>query len=204
DHRDTASHKDSRRTPGGTGGAMTRLTKIRGKLAFGIASLSVALLVHTSAVAASKTKKKMMPPKASPVRPAAETLAEKYCVNISDAATDARMAWQAQTIKGMSKKLDKKIEQLEVRTQEYKKWLARREAFINKATTSLIEIYAKMRPDAAAIQLTTLDVETASAILTKLKARTSSAILAEMDPKHAAKLASVIAGSAKVRTGKGA
>ena len=154
--------------------------------------------------AAEPKKKSIALPKASPARAKKPSLAEQYCLNIADEAADARMAWQARTIQSLSDDLTVKIEELEARTAELKKWMKRREDFVNKATGTLIEIYAKMRPDAAAIQLKTIDMETASAVLSKLKARTSSAILNEMDPEHAAKLATVIAGSAKTPDDGGA
>lgn len=162
------------------------------------------MIMPWTAQAEVKAKKAIKPPVASPARAGAPSLAEHYCRNVSDAAADARMAWQAKTIQSLSEDLVEKIGELEARTKELKAWLARRDAFVKKATDGLIEIYAKMRPDAAAIQLTTLDIETASAVLMKLKARTSSSILNEMDPKHAAKIASVISGSAKVKVADGA
>ena len=52
----------------------------------------------------------------------------------------------------------------------------------------MLRIYARMRPDAAALQLAALDEETAAAVLTKLEPRTASLILNEMDPAQAARL----------------
>ena len=130
------------------------------------------------------------------------SLADHYCTNVASKATDARMLWQAQTMRTMASELEEKIKRLEARTADYKKWLARREEFVNKATAKLIEIYAKMRPDAAATQLATLDLETAAAILIKLKSRTSGAILGEMETDHAARLAATISGSARVESRK--
>jgi flagellar motility protein MotE (MotC chaperone) len=55
-----------------------------------------------------------------------------------------------------------------------------------------------MRPDAAALQLQSLDEETAAAVLVKLDARTASAVMNEMDPMQAARLTSIISGASKL------
>jgi flagellar motility protein MotE (MotC chaperone) len=124
--------------------------------------------------------------------------AQEYCVSIADAAADARFAWQKQTLGEMEKELERRIVILETRTAEYREWLARRDAFVEKAQESLVRIYARMRPDAAASQLAAMDEETAAAVLTKLNPRSASAILNEMPPGPAARLTSTIAGAAKV------
>lgn len=124
--------------------------------------------------------------------------AQEYCVSIADAAADARFAWQKQTLGDMEKELERRIVILETRTAEYREWLARRDAFVEKAQESLVRIYARMRPDAAASQLAAMDEETAAAVLTKLNSRNASAILNEMPPGPAARLTSTIAGAAKV------
>ena len=67
---------------------------------------------------------------------------------------------------------------------------------------AITDIYAKMKPDAAAQQLTALDDETAAAVITKLNPRVASALMAEMDPKQAARLTSIISSSAKGPKGK--
>lgn len=126
------------------------------------------------------------------------SLAESYCTSIADAAADARFAWQKRTLDEMEKELERRIVILEKRTTEYREWLARRDAFVEKARESLVSIYAQMRPDAAASQLAAMDQETAAAVLTKLKPRIASAILNEMPPGAAARLSMTIAGAAEV------
>ncbi|APT30625.1 flagellar basal body rod protein FlgB [Methylobacterium phyllosphaerae] len=85
-----------------------------------------------------------------------------------------------------------RISQLEAKRAEYEEWLKRRQAFLAKADESVTAIYARMRPEAAAQQLTAMDSEAAAAILTRLDARIASAILNEMEPGRAARLANVI------------
>lgn len=133
--------------------------------------------------------KRVVPPQAS--------LAEKYCSAVGDKATDARFAWQAETLKKMTKELDKRRAILEERIAELKQWVERRDRFVELGTESLVKIFESMRPDAASQQLSSVDEMTAASIITKLKARTASAILNEMDTVKAARLASTIAGAAR-------
>jgi len=126
------------------------------------------------------------------------TAAQQYCFNTSDTAGDARFAWQAKKIKEMEAELEKRMSLLQAKTEDYKTWLARRDAFSRKAHEKLVSFYSRMRPDAAAVQLATLDENVAAAVMTKLETKVASQIMGEMDPERAAKIATVIAGAAKV------
>ena len=106
--------------------------------------------------------------------------AREYCLNIADAAADARLAWQKKTLADLEQEIAKRVELLEAKTAEYQRWLARRDEFSKKAHESVVTIYARMKPDAAAAQLVAMDEETAAAVLTKLDPRNASAILNEM------------------------
>ncbi|MFZ4807698.1 MAG: MotE family protein [Hyphomicrobiaceae bacterium] len=141
-----------------------------------------------------EARKKGEPP------PEEASAGQQYCFNIADAAADARFAWQQRTLAEIEQELDKRVALLEKKTKEYQTWLARREDFVNKAQEGLLRIYAKMRPDAAAAQISAMDEETAAAMVTRLDPRAASAILAEMDPQQAARLSATIAGAA--RTGE--
>ena len=66
-----------------------------------------------------------------------------------------------------------------------------------------MQVYAKMRPETAAAQLSELNELAAAAILTKLSPRNSSAVFNEMETKKAARLAAIIAGAAEVRVRAG-
>jgi len=145
-------------------------------------------------------------PKATPVKDAPAPVqkeptvpaAKDYCVSIVDAAADARVAWQKKLLADAGKEVDERIAQLEQKTAEYKKWLKRRDEFTQKATDTVLKIYERMRPDAAALQLAQLDDETAAAVLASLKATLSSKILNDMEPTRAAQLTATIIGSGKV------
>lgn len=169
------------------------------------------LIVEPLETAAGPNSEAKSPP-AAPVasgRPATDrartaTAAElspvqQYCANIADAAADARFAWQKKVLADAEQEIEKRIAQLEAKTAEYQRWMARRDEFIRRAQETLVNIYTRMRPDAAALQLAATDEETAAAVLSKLDARTSSTILGEMEPAHAARLTTIMVGAAKVK-----
>ncbi len=120
-----------------------------------------------------------------------------YCQNIEDAALDARFLNQKAELLRLEEELTKRTSLLEAKRAEYEVWLQRRDEFIGKAEGSLVELYSKIKPDAAAPQLAALDEEAAAALLLRLSARNSSAILNQMDSGKAARLVSVMIGAAK-------
>lgn len=126
-----------------------------------------------------------------------QTSGDQYCKNIGNAAADARFAWQKRTLSDTEKQVEKRVEELNAKIAEYQKWLARRDDFSRRAQSTITDIYAKMKPDAAAQQLAALDEETAAAVITKLSPKISSALMSEMDAKKAARLTAIIASSAK-------
>lgn len=128
---------------------------------------------------------------------APQTSSQQYCVNIADQAADARFAWQAKTINELEKEIDKRLAELEAKRAEYQEWAKQREEILAKASDQVVSIYAKMRADAAALQLAVLDDQIASAVLIKLNARTASAILNEMEPGRAAQLARAMVDAAR-------
>lgn len=120
----------------------------------------------------------------------------RYCTAIRDEAREARSAWQAQALLEIEARIEAQLDALARKRAEYEAWLERREAFLRRAEEGVIEIYARMRPDAAAAQLAAMDNETASAVIAKLNPRQASAILNEMEPGRAALLTRTVAGSA--------
>jgi flagellar motility protein MotE (MotC chaperone) len=125
-------------------------------------------------------------------------LAKEYCLNIADPAADARFAWQKKVLVELEQQVAKRVELLEAKTAEYQKWLARRDEFSKKAQETVVTIYSRMRPDAAAAQLVAMDEETAAAVLTRLDPKNASAILNEMEPSQAARLTATISGASNV------
>ncbi|MBN9054925.1 MAG: MotE family protein, partial [Rhizobiales bacterium] len=102
----------------------------------------------------------------------------------------------------LQKDVDERIKTLEARRAEYQDWLKRRNDFLKSAEAGLVEIYRKMKPDAAAAQLAELDPEIASAIVMKLPPRQSSTILGEMPADKAAALTRIIASATDPNTSK--
>jgi flagellar motility protein MotE (MotC chaperone) len=127
----------------------------------------------------------------------AGTKGNQYCANIADAASDARFALQKQALADMEKEIEGRIKVLEAKRAEYEDWLRRRNEVLEKADETIVMIYSRMRPDAAAVQLTNMDEEIAAAVIAKLNPRAASAVLNEMEPARAAQLANVITDAPK-------
>jgi flagellar motility protein MotE (MotC chaperone) len=125
------------------------------------------------------------------------TAVQQYCANIANPAAEARFAWQKQALVDIERQLSERIALLDAKMAELQKWVTRRDEFIDKARQNLVQIYTRMRPDAAASQLSAMDEETASAVLLKLEPRTASLILNEMEPTQAARLTTIIGGAAR-------
>jgi flagellar motility protein MotE (MotC chaperone) len=140
------------------------------------------------------------PPTSSLTEPAAprSNFVRQFCVNVAEATADARYAWQKKTLVDLEQELDKRLARLEAKAAETRDWLTRRDEFSKKARDGLVLIYARMRPDAAAAQLSAMDEETAAAVLNRLDPRNASVIMSEMDPARAARLTAIIAGAARI------
>lgn len=122
---------------------------------------------------------------------------ERFCSNIADAARDRRYALQKAELETLQKAVDERIATLEEKRLEYEEWLKRRNDFLEKAETSLVDIYSRMRPDAAAERLAEVNVELAAGILMKLQARQAGIILNEMKTEAAAALTGIMASAAR-------
>lgn len=121
----------------------------------------------------------------------------EFCANIVDAARDRRYAVQTRELDNLRQEIDARIAALETKRAEYEEWLARRDEVINRAEDSIVGIYSRMRPEAAAERMSQLDDTLAAAILLKLNSRQAGVILNEMDSRAAARLTSIIADVAK-------
>lgn len=132
------------------------------------------------------------PAGAAAVSPASAPVTD-YCANFADKASDARLAWQTENLRKLQDDVTRKISELEVRQAELQAWVDRREAMLKAAGKELVEIYAKMDPEAAAAQLAQLDSRTAVSVLRQLNPRNASAIFAAMDARRATVLARAIA-----------
>ncbi|UPK28635.1 MotE family protein [Bradyrhizobium sp. 195] len=146
----------------------------------------------------------MAPPKPAPPQAAATADNEValFCSNVADPAVDARLAWQLKELEKAESLLRERIAEVEAKRAEYEKWMALRDDFLKKAEASVVEIYSRMKPDAAATQIAGMADETAAAVLAKLSPRSSSAIFNEMDTARAAHLADLLGGMRRVDDGK--
>ncbi|WP_198963988.1 MotE family protein [Bradyrhizobium sp. Y36] len=144
------------------------------------------------------------PPKPAPPQAAASTENEValFCSNVADPAADARLAWQLKELQKAETLLRERIAEVEAKRAEYEQWMALRDDFLKKAEASVVEIYSRMKPDAAATQIAGMADETAAAVLAKLSPRSSSAIFNEMDTARAAHLADLLGGMRRVDDGK--
>lgn len=144
------------------------------------------------------------PPKPAPPVAAAPADGDValFCSNVTDPAVDARLAWQLKELEKAENQLRERIAEVEAKRAEYEKWMALRDDFLKKAEASVVEIYSRMKPDAAATQIAGMADETAAAVLAKLSPRSSSAIFNEMDTARAAHLADLLGGMRRVDDGK--
>lgn len=145
------------------------------------------------------------PPKPAPAQAAAapgDNEVALFCSNVADPAVDARLAWQLKELEKAESLLRERIAEVEAKRAEYEKWMALRDDFLKKAQASVVEIYSRMKPDAAATQIAGMADETAAAVLAKLSPRSSSAIFNEMETGRAAHLADLLGGMRRVDDGK--
>ncbi|MHB0953296.1 MAG: MotE family protein [Allorhizobium sp.] len=127
---------------------------------------------------------------------------QQFCTSIAEPARDQRYLLQKQELEKLQADVDGRIAILEKRKAEYEDWLKRRNDFLKQAEDNLVDIYKKMKADAAAPQLEQIDVVLAAAIIMRLPSRQSSLILSEMDAEKAALVAAVMSSAADPNTSK--
>lgn len=121
----------------------------------------------------------------------------QFCSNIADAAKDRRYSMQVAELEKLKKDIDERVVRLEEKRAEYEAWVKRRDDFMAKAEASVVDIYSKMKPDAAAERLAAVDPTLAASIIMKLNTRQAGIILNEMNSKSAAALTGIMAAAAK-------
>jgi flagellar motility protein MotE (MotC chaperone) len=132
-------------------------------------------------------------------KPAAEkpgdTDAGRYCANVAPSIAQARLAWQTKRLNELDAQVKQRISDLEKAEAVAREWIAKREELMKAASDALVAIYAKMQPENAARQISTMDDRMAAAILEKMKPTVAGAILDEMEAERASRLAAMIAGA---------
>jgi flagellar motility protein MotE (MotC chaperone) len=120
---------------------------------------------------------------------------EEYCLSISDAAAERRMATKTAALEKLEKRLEERMGRLEEEKTALEALIAKREEIRSLAKKELVDIYAGMPPEAAAAQMEKLDLRLASSVLRQMKPRQASAILSEVEPELAAQMMRVIASA---------
>lgn len=168
-------------------------------MAFTRISLSSALaLVLAAASGPVLAQPPRIPPAAAATPPAAAAPtpdSEAFCASIRDPAAEARFAWQAKTLKSLEAKLADTLAKLDEKKAELQQLIDQREAETKQADSRMVEIFSRMRPDAAALQLAAMDQGVAAALLGRLAPRNASAVLNEMEAARAAQLAEAMNGT---------
>lgn len=121
-----------------------------------------------------------------------EHFVRKYCFGNANMIMNGRIVWQKQQLKTMSVKLAKQVKLLEKKILLLKKLKTSLKKDRASASAKVVDIFSRMRPDAAALQLSAMPVNKAKRILLALQAKKSSLILNEMTPNKAARLAELL------------
>lgn len=158
---------------------------------YGVFSL-VAIAVFSSPVSAQEVRKK---PRVVGSELARAPSGNQFCENIKDAAQEQRYAIKTRELNQLKAEVEKRIVALEKKRIEFELWRKKRDDFSAKAKAAVVEIYSKMRPDAAAGRLEILDKSLAAAILLKMSAQKAGVILNEMKAEIAAEITQVLASS---------
>ncbi len=128
--------------------------------------------------------------------------AQRYCQNIAAAAADARFAWQSKKLAEAETRIKQRLADLDARQAEVRDILNRYNDALKRAKTALVDIYAKMKPETAALQIAAMDDGAAAAILSQLTAQKASAILNEIAPDRAVRLVTTMSALVPAADGK--
>lgn len=122
---------------------------------------------------------------------------QRFCGNVADAARDRRYMIQMQELESLKAEIEARVAQLEAKRSEYEKWMTLRQEFMDHASENVVQIYSRMRPDAAAERLASMKSDLAAAIMLKLEVKRSGLIMNEMESTVAAKLTGIMASAAR-------
>jgi flagellar motility protein MotE (MotC chaperone) len=138
----------------------------------------------------------------SPTPAPAARDAQQYCANVAASAEAIRLERRRKQLAELEGEVNARLAALESKQNELRGVIDRLEAFERKTSDALTGLYSRMKPEAAAAQLTQLDDEIAAALMLQLKAKVSSAILGEMEASRGAALAKKIAELRNSTNGK--
>jgi flagellar motility protein MotE (MotC chaperone) len=127
--------------------------------------------------------------------------ADRFCKNISSLASEQRYAWQLRNLISMQNDIDERIEKLEALRADVQDWIDKRDKVLSDVKEHIIQVYERMRPEAAAERLASVEDDVAIALLAKMKPRVVSAILNEMDAAKASELTQAMASLVEIKPG---
>jgi len=112
----------------------------------------------------------------------------QFCANNLASANTAKINWQKSKLLELENRINQRIADLETRKTQLIDLLKKYEEANKTASDAVIAIFAHMKPDAAAAQLSAMDESTAASVIAKLPSRAAGTILNEMEPSRAAQL----------------
>lgn len=125
---------------------------------------------------------------------------KQFCSNISSGMNEARAAWLKKSLNELEQQLEQRIATLEAKAAEHKQWLQKRQELSDRVGQGLVQVFTRMRAEAAAQQLAVLDEETAVAILMRLEPKVAGSMMNEMPAAKAARVAGMMAQVAEMGT----
>lgn len=123
---------------------------------------------------------------------------KRFCMNMRYPAGSAYLKLQINKLNKIQTDVDARIVILEAKTKEYQEWLSKRNQFLTNTKAALINIIAKMKPDAAAAELEKIDDLSAASIIMKLKPGGASAIMNNFSPEKAAEITGIMVSAQKL------
>jgi len=123
-------------------------------------------------------------------------VAAEYCQKLGPITGEARALFLQKAFASLDDELNRKTEELNKRIAEHVSWLSQRQQMMEQIGAALVETITRMRPDAAAQQISSMEENLAAALLLKVGPKASSALLNEMPPAKAGRLVSINATSA--------
>lgn len=127
---------------------------------------------------------------------------QQFCANIAASSETLRLERRRKELAELEGEVSKRLEALEARQNELRSLVDRLDAFERNANEALVNLYSRMKPDAAAAQLAQLDEDIGAALVLQLKPKVSSAILGEMGAERAAALEKKISDLRKASAGR--
>jgi flagellar motility protein MotE (MotC chaperone) len=177
------------------------LSRCRSFRSSGASMLGAAVLLACPAFAQDGPAREKEKPKAAANKTPDKATADKapdietsrFCANATPSIAEARIAWEKKQLDELDAQVKQRLVDLEKAEASLQEWVAKRDTALKAANDNLVAIYAKMQPEAAAIQIAAMDDPMAAAILGKLKPGAAGAILNEMEAGRASRLVVLLA-----------